>query len=127
MPNAMKAKGDREERAVLEIIRPNGFPDAERTRAGRMEDQGDIHMCWETSIAPGVICAVKDTKVINWSQFLGELDEQLKHSGADVGFLSLKRSRPGKAPLRVAALPLEDMLYLLRMAGYGTPIDPEVY
>lgn len=123
MANAMKAKGDREERAVLAIARCGGFPHAERTRAGRAEDQGDIHLDRQFGLAPGAICQVKDVRTINWTDLIDGLSAQIAAANADVGFASLKRSRPGKAPLRVAVMPLDDMLALLRRAGYGEPLS----
>lgn len=110
MANAMKAKGDAEERVVETILQAR-FPDAKRTRAGRRDDEGDI-------LIPSVdaTCQVKNVKTPQWSTWLDELAEQKRHSGAATAFLSVKRSRPGKSPLRLAVMPLEDMLDLIERA-----------
>nr|WP_296764093.1 hypothetical protein [Rhodococcus sp. (in: high G+C Gram-positive bacteria)] len=113
----MKIKGDVEERAVLAIVRERGFPGAERTRAGTLHDKSDI------SLSPGAVIQVKDVKTPNWTEWLNQLADQKIHAQADTGFISWKRSRPGKAPLRLAVLPLDEMTTLLRMAGYGTPLE----
>ena len=110
MANPMKAKGDREEIAVERIIQAK-FPKARRTRPGRMEDHGDV-------LVPEVDACVqvKDVKTPQWSAWLDDLAAQKRHSGALTAFLSVKRSRPGKSPLRLAVMPLEDMLDLIERA-----------
>lgn len=110
MANRMKEKGMIEERAVEKIVHTR-FPDAKRTRAGRMEDEGDI-------LVPSVNASiqVKDVRTPNWSEWLSDLADQKRHSGASTAFLSVKRSRPGKSPLRLAVMPLEDMLDLIERA-----------
>lgn len=96
-----------EERAVEKIAHER-FPDAKRTRAGRREDEGDL-------ISPkgDWTCQVKSVKTPQWSQWLDDLADQKAASGMSTAFLSVKRSRPGKAPLRLAVMPLDDMLELL--------------
>ena len=110
MANPNKRRGDSEERVVEKIIQEK-FPDARRTRAGRREDAGDI-------LVPSadVTVQVKSVKTPQWSQWLEELADQKRHSGMATAFLSVKRSRPGKSPLRLAVMPLEDMLDLLERA-----------
>lgn len=110
MANRMKAKGDREEIAVERIIQAK-FPDAKRTRAGRRDDEGDI-------LVPSADATVqvKAVKTPQWTTWLEELADQKRHSGMATAFLSVKRSRPGKSPLRLAVMPLEDMLDLIERA-----------
>ena len=110
MANPNKRRGDSEERAVEKIIQEK-FPDAKRTRAGRREDEGDV-----LSPAGNFSCQVKAVKTPQWSQWLEELADQKRHSGMATAFLSVKRSRPGKSPLRLAVMPLEDMLDLIERA-----------
>lgn len=124
MTNRNKAKGDTEERAVLAILRAAGFPHAERTRAGRAEDQGDIFLDNAVGLAPSVIAQVKNVATPNWTAWLGELDDQKRRSKAVHAFLTWKRSRPGgKPPHRLAIMPLADYAQLLREAGYGDPLE----
>lgn len=103
----MKRKGDREEIAVERIVQER-FPKARRTRPGRMEDSGDI-------LVPEIDAAIqcKDVKTPQWSAWLDDLADQKRHSGMSTAFLSVKRSRPGKSPLRLAVMPLDDMLELI--------------
>lgn len=124
MTNRNKAKGDTEERAVLAILRAGGFPHAERTRAGRAEDQGDIFLDNEVGLAPSIIAQCKNVATPNWTAWLGELDDQRRHSKAVHAFLTWKRSRPGgKPPHRLAIMPLDMFTRLLREAGYGDPLE----
>ena len=99
-----------EERAVEKIIQAK-FPDAKRTRAGRREDEGDL-----LSPAGNFSCQVKSVKTPQWTTWLEELADQKRNSGMATAFLSVKRSRPGKSPLRLAVMPLEDMLDLIERA-----------
>lgn len=107
LANPNKRRGDAEERVVESIIHER-FPDAKRTRPGRRDDEGDI-------ISPqgDFTVQVKCVKKPAWTEWLDELADQKRHSGASTAFLSVKRSRPGKSPLRLAVMPLEDMLELL--------------
>lgn len=107
MANRNKARGDIEERAVEKILQGT-FPDAKRTRAGRREDEGDILIP-----SVGATCQVKNVKTPVWSEWIDGLAAQKAASGMSVAFLSVKRSRPGKAPLRLAVMPLDEMLELL--------------
>lgn len=114
MTNRQKAKGDQYERDILAIARRSGFPFAERTRPGRKEDQGDIHL------APGLIAQCKDQKTPEWRDWLAELEEQRLEARADHGLLVVKRRGiGGRPPLHLAVLPLDDMLRLLCDAGWG--------
>ena len=110
MANPSKRKGDLEE-IVVEKLAQTRFPDAKRTKAGRRDDEGDI-------LVPSadVTIQVKNAKTPQWTTWLEELADQKRHSGMATAFLSVKRSRPGKSPLRLAVMPLEDMLDLLERA-----------
>ena len=110
MANKMKIKGDREEIAVERIVQEK-FPKARRTRPGRREDCGDVDIPEADAIAQ-----CKDVKTTQWSTWLEELADQKRHSGASTAFLSVKRSRPGKSPLRLAVMPLDEFLLLLERA-----------
>ena len=100
-----------EERAVEKIIQAK-FPDAKRTRAGRRDDEGDVLIP-----SADATCQVKAVRTPNWTEWLDDLADQKRHSGASTAFLSVKRSRPGKSPLRLAVMSLEDYLDLLERAN----------
>lgn len=118
-----KRKGDRGERAVLSLLTRLGFPWCKRTRAGYERDAGDLHLV----PGPAVICAVKAERTPRWGEWFAELDSQIGESGADVGFLAVKRHGSSEADPRgwLAVVPLDLMAVLLRRAGYGEPLVPE--
>ncbi len=116
MANPQKAKGDRYERDVLAIARAAGFPHAERTRPGRREDEGDIHL------APGVIVQTKDVASPQWREWLAQTEQQRLTAGADHGVLVVKRRGVGgRPPIHLAVMDLNSMLRLLCDAGWGDP------
>lgn len=114
MTNRQKARGDQYERDILAVAHKSGFPFAERTRPGRKEDQGDIHM------APGLIVQCKDQKTPEWRAWLAELEKQRIEARAEYGVLVVKRrGAGGRPPLHLAVMSLDDMLRLLCDAGWG--------
>ena len=114
MTNRLKAKGDQYERDVLKIARRSGFPFAERTRPGRREDEGDIHL------APDVIVQCKDAATPRWREWLAELNAQRLLARSAHGVLVVKRrGSGGRPPIHLAVMPLDDMLRLLCDCGYG--------
>ena len=117
MANRMKLKGDRAERDAGKIAGANGFPWWHRQKAGAERDRGDLWLC------PGVIAQVKDQKRHAFPEWLRDLEEQKANARADVAVLVVKHSIPGKTPLWTATMPYEDMLQLLRQAGWGEPPD----
>ncbi|AKC03073.1 RusA-like Holliday junction resolvase [Gordonia phage Gsput1] len=114
----MKDKGSRYERVLRDYFQTHGFPDCERTRAGYERDAGDLHMS-RTRNGPRVIVQAKDVRTPQWSEWLEGLTAQVAESGAEVGFIVNKRSRPGKTPLHLAVMPLDQFTELLARAGYG--------
>lgn len=123
MTSRQKAKGDQYERDVRMLARMNGFPGAERTKAGYERDSGDLHLAPQVGLGPGAIVQCKNVKTPNWTEWLHGLEQQQQESRAEVAFISWKRSRPGKPPLHLAVLPLDEMFTLLRRAGYGNPLE----
>jgi hypothetical protein len=119
MTNARKAQGDRAETAARDHARARGFPGTERTRAGYTRDHGDLHL------APGVIAQVKDCRTLRWGEWLPELAEQRADAGADVAMLVVKRPGMGARSTGqwLAVMSYDDMLDLVRRAGYGTPTE----
>lgn len=113
MANPNKNKGDKYERDILAACHAAGFPWAQRTRPGRREDEGDIHL------TPGVILQTKDVATPNWRAWLTELADQIRCARARHGILVVKRrGAGGRPPLHLAVMPLPAMLELLREAGW---------
>lgn len=113
MSNPQKRKGDQYERDVLAMCHEAGYPWAQRTRPGRREDEGDIHL------APGVILQTKDVATPDWRKWLSELKDQIRCARASHGILVVKRrGAAGRKPIHLAVMPLDAMLDLLRDAGW---------
>jgi len=137
------------ERAVVRVLRANGFPNAERRALRGSADAGDI------TGTPGIVWEVKggntarrssDYQVEAW---LVETEQERRNAGADIGVLVVQRAGVGPAnahrwwavipagslarllqgeqaqvdslhiPVRMI---LGDALRLLRESGYGRPL-----
>lgn len=125
MANAMKRKGDQYERQIRDWLRDKGFPGCERTKAGYERDAGDLHLDPTIGVGPGVIAQCKNVRTPIWTEWLDGLREQIREANAETGFLVWKRSRPGKSPLHLVVMPLDEFATLLRRAGYGTPLESD--
>lgn len=111
MVNRQKMRGDRYERDVLAKCHDHGLTAATRTRPGRNEDQGDIHLDRNATY----IVQAKDAVTPTWRDWLHQLDLQRRRAGAEYGFLALKRrGTGGRPPIHLAVMPLDDMLDLVR-------------
>jgi hypothetical protein len=122
MTSTQKAKGDAWERAVRDHCQANGFPWTERTRAGYARDHGDLHLV----PGPAVIGQAKNYARINLPEWLAQLAEQITDSGAEHGFLAVKRRGVADPGRSYAVLELDALLRLLRVAGYGEPLAPSL-
>ncbi|MFE7744407.1 hypothetical protein [Nocardia sp. NPDC057455] len=123
MTSKQKRRGDDHERAQRDYYRAEGFPHAERTKAGYERDGGDVHLDPVIGIAPGVISQCKNVQSPRWSEWISELREQTANARAEVGFLAVKRRGVGAAGEQLAVMPIREYLVLLRRAGYGEPIE----
>lgn len=149
---ANNSKGKERERRVVNYLRESGFPGAERTiRTGYRNsgrefcDRGDIDG------TPGIGWQIKAVAEREWyrvPQFMADAEKQADAAGADLGILVIVRTghaSPGEwwahvwfddlvtlvsagasgrhlhVPVR---LELRHLVPLLRVAGYGTPLDP---
>ena len=122
MSNPSKRKGDEEERRCLAIAVGEGF-NARRTRPGRMEDQGDIHIFGQFMSIPDAALQIKNVRQPRFRDWLAQLATQIKAAGAETGAIVWKHSVPGKPVERIAILPYTELLVLYRKAGYGPPPD----
>lgn len=125
MTNRNKRIGDDFERLLREYCRANGFPGAERTRAGYERDGGDIHLDPVIGVGPGVIAQAKNWGTPNWTSWTEELRRQVRESRAQVGFLAVKRRGVADGGEQLAVMPMREFLFLLRRAGYGQPLEGE--
>lgn len=122
MTNANKNKGDRAELATLIWLNNNGFPMAQRTRAGYQRDFGDIHLDPTVGLAPGCIAQVKDWGNDAWPAWLKGMEAQKTEAHAKHAILVRKLRGHGDPGDWLAVMRLADMTRLLREAGYGTEV-----
>ena len=110
-----RQKGTAAETAVVNHLRENGFGGAERRALHGSLDQGDI------TGTPGVAWEVKNHKRYSIPEWLGETEEETANADADYGVLVVKPVGIGTTRVGEwwAIMPLDDMLNLLRDAGYG--------
>jgi hypothetical protein len=109
-----KHRGYASQRLVAEWFQANGFPYAESTGAGRPGV--------DVTGMPGVALEVKARRELNLTGFLKQAVSQREHG------LPAAVVRPdGFGPARIgewaAILTLADYTELLRLAGFGDPVD----
>ena len=85
MSNPNKDKGDRAERELVAWLRQNGYPLAERSRAGWADDRGDILGVHDLTIE------VKSAKTMRLGPWLDELDVEKSNGGTRDGVLVVRR------------------------------------
>lgn len=117
MTSRNKAKGSGAERAVVEHLRANGFPHAERRLAGSSKDRGDI------AGVPAVVIEVKNCERIDLAGWIDEAIVEQANDGADYGMVWHKRRGRGEAGQWYATMPAAQIVRLLRQAGYGDPLS----
>lgn len=88
-PSTAKTKGRATEAALVDWLRSNGYPHAERRRLTGTHDQGDI-----TGI-PGLCVEVKSGARPAIPQWLAELDAEIVNADAETGVLVIRpKGRP---------------------------------
>jgi Holliday junction resolvase len=83
--NSSKRKGDTAERAVVNYLRNNGYPNTQRMRAGWKDDQGDI-----TGV-PDTCVEVKAEKRISLATYMDELRTEMANARTGTGVVVVKR------------------------------------
>lgn len=107
-----KQKGTRAESQVVEFLKRNGFPYAERRALSGVNDKGDI-----TGMGP-VVVEVKDHQKIVLSQFLSELKEEVVNADAQTGAAVVKKRGTLNVGEWYAVMPVAWWVDLLKEAGY---------
>lgn len=114
MSQHRKQRGYDSQRIVAEYLRGHGFPFAESTGAGRSGS--------DVTGTPGLDWEVKARRNLNLVGLIDQLNERRLP-----GRLALGVVRPdGRGPATVAdwpaVMPLQDLVVLVREAGYGHPM-----
>lgn len=105
-----RAKGTAAETAVVNYLKANGFPEADRAPLRGTLDKGDV-----TGIR-NVVIEVKNHKTYSIPAWLRELEVEIANAKAETGFLVVKPNGIGTAKTGDwwAVLPLRRMVELLR-------------
>ena len=113
-----KQKGTLAESAFVKFLQGHGFPGAERRALAGELDKGDI------TGTPALTFEVKNHKSYKFPEWIKESKQEKKNAGADYCPLIVKPVGIGVSSVSDwwAVLPVEDMVKLLREAGYGDPL-----
>ena len=110
-----KQKGTLAETAFVNFLKVNGFPGAERRALAGELDKGDI------TGTPALTFEVKNHKSYSIPAWLKESQAEKVNAGADYCPLIVKPVGIGVSSVNNwwAILTVEEMIHLLREAGYG--------
>lgn len=106
-----KDKGTAFERLVAEYLR-RFWPYADRAPLTGNKDRGDI------AGTPGIVWECKNAKTLRISEWLEETETERLNATADIGVLVVKRRGYGPAQDQYAIMRLENLVDLLKEAGY---------
>lgn len=116
MTSKAKQKGSAYERLVVQYLRDEGFS-VDRTRAGWVDDRGDVHGLLGPDGKPFVV-ECKNHKAMDLSGWLAELDRECASAGADLGAVVHKKRGETSGAQQYATLPFGMLVSLLKQAGY---------
>jgi len=116
MSQSRKHRGYATQRILAAYLREHGFPFAEPVGAGRTGSDitGTVGIDWE----------IKARARFNPKETIDQLSE--RSNGKDLPIAVMRLNGQGKASISswVAMLTLQDLVVLLREAGYGEPEQP---
>ena len=112
MPSKGKAKGSEFERQTVKYLREQGWIGAERTRAGWVDDRGDIDG------VIGVTLECKNQKTMALAEWVDELIVEMANGNNTVGVVVHKRRGTTDIGQCYATMPMQVLVKLLREAGY---------
>jgi hypothetical protein len=106
-----KAKGTAFERLIADHL-ARYWPYADRAPLTGNKDRGDI------SGTPGIVWELKNAKRLELGTWLTETETERLNAQADLGILVVKRRGHGKPGDQYAVLKLDQLIDLLKEAGY---------
>lgn len=107
-----RAKGTNFETFVVNYLK-QFYPFAERRTLHGVLDKGDI-----AGTDPRLVWECKNQKILNFSTWLHEAETERINADAEIGLVVAKRRSYGNAADQYAVLRLEDLLKILKKAGY---------
>lgn len=116
MTNPQKIKGSAYERSIVDYLRKSGFM-ADRTRAGWVDDRGDIHGVTSPEGKPFTF-ECKNHRGDSLPGWIKELQREVSNAGGVVGVVVHKKHGTTDAGDQFCTLPMSMLVQLLREAGY---------
>ena len=115
MSQARKHRGYRSQRVVAERFADNGFPHAEPVGAGRAGS--------DIVGLVGIDVEVKARRDLNLVGLMEQLDARAKDGVLGIGVVRPDGMGETTVGMWPAVMCLDDLIALLRAAGYGTPLE----
>ncbi len=115
MTQARKHRGYRSQRVVAERFADNGFPHAEPVGAGRAGS--------DIVGLVGIDVEVKARRDLNLVGLMKQLDARAKDGVLGIGVVRPDGMGETSVGMWPAVMCLDDLIALLRAAGYGTPLE----
>lgn len=119
MSNPSKARGTRWESDIVTYLAAHGFPHVERRTLSGAKDRGDI------AGIPGVVIEAKSQNRHSFAEWLDEARAETENANADLGIVWAKRRGKGSPGEGYAVMDGRTLVWLLRSAGYGDPMEEE--
>lgn len=117
MSQSRKHRGYRTQKLAADHFAANGFPHAESTGAGRAGT--------DITGLPGIDVEVKARRGLNINALMDQLNERAQDGVLGIGVIrpdGMGEASIGRWP---AVLCFDDLIALLRAAGYGLPPEEE--
>lgn len=111
MTHPSKRKGNIAERAVVDYLRDQDYPYADRMRSGWSDDKGDIDGVPDTCIE------VKAEKKIALSEYMRELETEMGNAHAGTGVVIVKKRGETDVANWYACAPVHVWIELLKQSG----------
>jgi Holliday junction resolvase len=108
-----KSKGTAFETLIVNYLKQNGFPYAERRALAGVNDMGDI------TGTPGLVWECKNHKTLAMSEWLEEAEIERINANAKYGFVVAKRRGYGKPEQQYVVITLDTLVFLLQESGYS--------
>lgn len=113
--SASKRKGTGWESAVVQFLKENGVPYAERRALNGSSDRGDI------AGIPGVVIECKNEKAISLASYADETETERRNDNAEIGAAWIKRRGKASPAAGYVLMTGDQFTRLLAEAGYITP------
>jgi hypothetical protein len=108
-----RGKGTTFETLIVRYLQSQGWVHAERRALHGSVDKGDI-----TGTGP-LVWECKNHKTLDLSGWLKQTEQERTNANADHGILVVKRRSYGDPAEQYAVMRLQDLVNLLKQAGYG--------